>query len=80
MKMVQKEDVMKKMDQMLNTLDLLEMNVSLRVDHALKDKREFIVNKVEVMEMHMKHMETKLLNHKEKGNWVQTFQVVAVSI
>ncbi|WP_242217455.1 hypothetical protein [Bacillus cereus group sp. BfR-BA-01380] len=80
MKMVQKEDVMKKMDQILNTLDLLEMNVSLRVDHALKDKREFVVNKVEVMEMHMKHMETKLLNHEEKGNWVQTFQIVAVSI
>lgn len=80
MKMVQKEDVMKKMDQMLNTLDLLEMNMSLRVNHALKDKREFVVNKAEIMEMHIKHMEAKLLQHEEKGNWVQTFQVVAVSI
>ncbi|MFD0768497.1 hypothetical protein ACFQZ1_06170 [Bacillus sp. CGMCC 1.60114] len=80
MKMVQKDDVMKKMDQLLNTLDLLEMNVSLRVNHALKDKREFVANKAEIMEMHIKHMETKLLHHEEKGNWVQTFQVVAVSI
>ena len=29
MAMVQKEDVMKKMDQMLSSLDLLEMNIGL---------------------------------------------------
>ncbi len=40
MAMVQKEDVMKTMDQMLSSLDLLEMNIGIRMNHALKDKSE----------------------------------------
>lgn len=40
MAMVQKEDVMKKMDQMLSSLDLLEMNIGIRMNHALKDASE----------------------------------------
>lgn len=36
MAMVQKEDVMKTMDQMLSSLDLLEMNMGIRMNHALK--------------------------------------------
>ncbi|MBC6975519.1 hypothetical protein H9I32_25060 [Bacillus sp. Xin] len=79
MAMVQKENVMKKMDQMLSALDLLEMNVSLRVNHSLKDKREDIYNRGEVTEMHIQHMEDKLLHHEEKGSWLQTFQNVIVS-
>ncbi|WP_410981983.1 hypothetical protein [Bacillus cereus] len=79
MAMVQKENVMKKMDQMLSALDLLEMNVSLRVNHSLKDKREDICNRGEVTEMHIQHMEGKLLHHEEKGSWLQTFQNVIVS-
>ncbi|MFJ8527071.1 hypothetical protein [Bacillus sp. NPDC094106] len=78
MAMVQKENVMKKMDQMLSALDLLEMNVSLRVNHAIKDRREDICNKVEITEMHIQHMEDKLLHHEEKGSWLQTFQNVVV--
>ncbi|MDM5154175.1 hypothetical protein QUF88_10095 [Bacillus sp. DX1.1] len=79
MAMVQKESVMKKMDQMLSALDLLEMNVSLRVSHSLKDKREDLHNRVEVTEMHIQHMEDKLSHHEEKGSWLQTFQNVVVS-
>ncbi|MEH7459225.1 hypothetical protein CON65_07595 [Bacillus pseudomycoides] len=78
MAMVQKENVMKKMDQMLSALDLLEMNVSLRVNHAIKDRREDICNKAEITEMHIQHMEDKLLHHEEKGSWLQTFQNVVV--
>lgn len=78
MAMVQKENVMKKMDQMLSALDLLEMNVSLRVNHAIKDRREDICNKVEITEMHIQHMEDKLLHHEEKGSWLQTFQNVVL--
>lgn len=55
-----------KMDQMLSALDLLEMNVSLRVSHSLKDKREDLHNRVEVTEMHIQHMEDKLSHHEEK--------------
>ena len=36
MAMVQKEDVMKTMDQMLSSLDLLEMNIGIRTNHALR--------------------------------------------
>ncbi|WP_459501489.1 hypothetical protein [Bacillus sp. C1] len=79
MAMVQKENVMKKMDQMLNALDLLEMNVSLRVSHSLKDKREDICNRGEITEMYIQHMEDKLLHHEEKGSWLQTFQNVIAS-
>ncbi|MDH2876278.1 hypothetical protein MXE24_06925 [Bacillus cytotoxicus] len=78
MAMVQKENVMKKMDQMLSALDLLEMKVSLRINHDLKDKREDICKKVEITEMHIQHMEDKLVHHQEKGNWLQTFQNVVV--
>lgn len=80
MKAVQKEAIMKTMDQMLSTLDLLEMNISLRVNHALKDKRECVNDKVEITEMHIQHMESKIVHHEEKGSWLQTFQNVAVSI
>lgn len=79
MAMVQKESVVKKMDQMLSALDLLEMNVSLRVNHFLKDKREDLYNKVEVTEMHIQHMEDKLLHHEEQGSWLKTFQNVVAS-
>ncbi|HDR7792620.1 TPA: hypothetical protein QCY19_001158 [Bacillus luti] len=79
MAMVQKEDVMKKMDQMLSSLDLLEMNIGIRMNHALKDKSEKICNKIEIAEMYIEHMENKLVHHEEKGNWVKTFQNVVVS-
>lgn len=80
MKTVQKESILKTMDQMLSTLDLLEMNISLRVNHALKDKREFVNNKVEITEMHIQHMESKIVHHEEKGSWLQTFQNVVVTV
>ena len=67
MAMVQKEDVMKTMDQMLSSLDLLEMNIGIRMNHALKDKSEKICNKIEITEMHIEHMENKLVHHEEKG-------------
>ena len=66
MAMVQKEDVMKTMDQMLSSLDLLEMNIGIRMNHALKDKSEKIRNKIEITEMHIEHMENKLVHHEEK--------------
>ena len=68
-----------KMDQMLSSLDLLEMNIGIRMNHALKDKGENICNKIEITEMHIEHMENKLVHHEEKGNWVKTFQNVVVS-
>ncbi|PEA08257.1 hypothetical protein CN425_03235 [Bacillus cereus] len=79
MAMVQKEDVIKKMDQMLSSLDLLEMNIGIRMNHALKDKGENICNKIEITEMHIEHMENKLVHHEEKGNWIKTFQNIVVS-
>ena len=79
MAMVQKEDVMNTMDQMLSSLDLLEMNIGIRMNHALKDKSEKICNKIEITEMHIEHMENKLVHHEEKGNWVKAFQNVVVS-
>lgn len=79
MAMVQKEDVMKRMDQMLSSLDLLEMNIGIRMNHALKDASEKICNKIEITEMHIEHMENKLVHHEEKGNWIKTFQNVVVS-
>ena len=67
-----------KMDQMLSSLDLLEMNIGIRMNHALKDASEKICNKIEITEMHIEHMENKLVHHEEKG-WVKTFQNVVVS-
>lgn len=68
-----------KMDQMLSSLDLLEMKIGIRMNHALKDKGEKIRNKIEITEMHIEHMENKLVHHEEKGSWVKTFQNVVVS-
>ncbi len=33
-----------------------------------------ICNKIEITEMHIEHMENKLVHHEEKGNWVKAFQ------
>ena len=49
------------------------------MNHALKDKSEKICNKIEITEMHIEHMENKLVHHEEKGNWVKAFQNVVVS-
>ena len=67
-----------KMDQMLSSLDLLEMNIGIRMNHALKDASEKICNKIEITEMHIEHMENKLVHHEEK-ELGKTFQNVVVS-
>lgn len=57
----------------------IEMKIGIRMNHALKDKGEKIRNKIEITEMHIEHMENKLVHHEEKGSRVKTFQNVVVS-
>ncbi|MFD3446070.1 hypothetical protein ACFDTO_15870 [Microbacteriaceae bacterium 4G12] len=72
MKVVPKDHIVNGIDQLLSALDLLEMNMELRINHTIKHKEDSVMDEMEVIGMHMTHMESKMVHHLEKGNWLKT--------
>ncbi|MBO9128205.1 hypothetical protein [Bacillus sp. 165] len=72
MKVVQLDHALKEIDQLLSTLDLLEMNLTLRINHAIKHKEDIIMDTMEYTDMRLLHMEAKIEHHEEKGCWLST--------
>lgn len=77
MKIVPMDDVLNGMDRLLSALDLLEMNVTLRVNHAVKRKEDEIIDEIEIVNMHLTHLDSKLEHHLEKGNWLHKLEACA---
>ncbi|WP_416826703.1 hypothetical protein [Ectobacillus polymachus] len=69
MVIVSKEKVVTTIDELLSTLDLLEMQVTLRVNHVLKNKENEMIHTVEIIESYVGHMETKQFRNIGEGNW-----------
>jgi hypothetical protein len=72
MKVIKLDHVLKGIDQLLSTLDLLEMNMSLRINHAIKHKEDIIMDATEYTDMRLTHMEAKIEHHQERGFWLNT--------
>jgi hypothetical protein len=72
MKVVPKENIVKQIDELLSTLDLLETNMALRVHHAIKHKEDEVLDGAEIIHAHVAHMETKMVHHLEEGNWLKS--------
>lgn len=77
MKIVPMDDVLNGMDRLLSALDLLEMNVTLRVNHAVKHKEDEVMDDIEVVNMHLTHLDSKLEHHLEKGSWLHRLETLA---
>ncbi|WP_028402741.1 hypothetical protein [Ectobacillus panaciterrae] len=72
MKVVPKESVMKQIEELVSTLDLLEMNITLRVNHTIKHKEDDVLDGTEIIHAHVAHMEAKMVRHLEEGNWLKS--------
>lgn len=77
MKIVPMDDVLNGMDRLLSALDLLEMNVTLRVNHTVKHKEDEVMNDIEVVNMHLTHLDSKLEHHLKKGSWLHKLETLA---
>ncbi|MFX3622780.1 MAG: hypothetical protein ACE3JP_01735 [Ectobacillus sp.] len=71
MKVIPKDSIVNELDQLLSALDLFEMNMALRVNHALKHKEDDVVDGAEIIHVHVAHMESRLNHHLEEGNWLK---------
>ncbi|MCP8968793.1 hypothetical protein [Ectobacillus ponti] len=72
MEMVSKHAVLNGMDSLLNTLDLLDMQMTLRINHTVKHKEESLLDRMDVLHVSLTHMEGKLERHLEEGDWLAT--------
>lgn len=70
MEIVSKEKVVMTIENLLSTLDLLESQVALRVNHVLTNKENDVIHSVEIIQAYVGNMEEKIFRLVNEGRFV----------
>lgn len=70
MEIVSKEKVVMTIENLLSTLDLLESQVKLRVNHVLTNKENDVIHSVEIIQSYVGNMEENIFRFVNEGRFV----------
>ena len=70
MEIVSKEKVVMTIENLLSTLDLLESQVTLRVNHVLTNKENDVIHSVEIIQAYVENMEENIFRLVNEGRFV----------
>ncbi|WP_379968453.1 hypothetical protein [Ectobacillus sp. sgz5001026] len=70
MEIVSKEKVVMTIENLLSTLDLLESQVTLRVNHVLTNKENDVIHSVEIIQAYVGNMEETIFRLVNEGRFV----------
>lgn len=69
MEIVSKEKVVMTIENLLSTLDLLESQVTLRVNHVLTNKENDVIHSIEIIQAYVGNMEENIFRLVNEGKF-----------